>query len=169
MRLRRRVSENDRLRVLTLLETLREHGSAPEIDVEAAVSRRLRSLPREGLWAPMVSLREFFWGAAVAAAMLAIAAAGLVGALSPQWLTSPGRGVESVAKGGGALLAAVWGVARSGLRGVLDFASRYAGAADYVDGALAVAAQAALLAFAAMLVLTVLVVSHEARSRRIAG
>lgn len=165
----RRVTDDDRIQVVRLLEALRGSEGPISIDVEAAVFGRLRGMERPRSWSPVLTLREFGLGAAAAIAAMVLAAAGLLSVTSPKWLSAPAAGLKGVFRILGTLAGALWDIAGAAARAVLDLAGPITERASYLDGSLMWVAQAALLVFGAMLALTVLVVFHEARGRRLAG
>lgn len=165
--MKRAHSEADLARTIRLLESLRATGVGPDFNIEPAVARRIRAQRFSRHWTPVISFREFVWGATVALAMLAVGAAGLVAVFSPQWLSSPSTAIQSLASTGQAVLGAGYDLGKTAVHAALGEAARLSSAAPYLDDTLTVAAQAALVACAAMFLLTVLVVSHEARGRRV--
>ena len=167
--MRGKVPEDDLLKVVRLLESLREATPPFDVDVELAVARRLRAIPVTHWWRPLVSLRQFAWGAGAAIAVLCIGALGLSAAFGPGWTSVPSAAARSLLRAGEALCSAGLTMGRAAMRLVPDLAARLPGANDYLNDTLTLALQAASVICGVMLVLTVLVVSHEARSRRIAG
>jgi hypothetical protein len=113
---------------------------------------------------PVISFREFAWGAAASLAMLVLGATGLIAVFSPEWLSSPSTALSG---SGSSLLGAGENLARSIFHSLVAAAARLSSAAPYIDSTLTIAAQTALVACVAMFALTVLVVSHEARGRRV--
>ncbi len=167
--MRQRLSDRELRRVVRLLETLREGGMSMDLDVEAAVERRVRMLPAPRAWMPVVSLREFGWGAAAAVAAITIGAVGLLCAFSPEWLSAPRSALSGFATTLAAVGSAAWDILRALMVGALEALARFSGAASYLDVSLALATQAALLVCIGMVVLTVVVLSQETRSRRLTG
>lgn len=156
-----RIPENgEELRIVRLLASFR--GAEPDLDVVERVSMRIRRLPVPQASPPLVSLRAFGWSVAAAFSAIGVGALGLLGSLG-----ASGLGIASAA--GMTLTSAVRGVARAAASRMLELASQAPSPTPLVDGAVQVAGQLAVLVFAAMVVLTVIVVSHEARTRRIAG
>jgi len=161
-----RASDQDLFRVVRLLETLRHEAAV--VDVEAAVAHRIRLLGVPRLSAATVSLPQFGWAAAVAVFGIVIGALCVAGILAPgAGVPASAGSIQGLAVGvGSVVLAAARGLARSFLRGALETAGRFSGAAPYLDHAMVLAGQAALVVCVAVIALTVLVVHHEVRSRR---
>ena len=162
----RRPHPQDELeRVVRLLESLRSADPALVFDVEPAVARRLRALPRPLSWGPVVSFREFLLGAAASFALALLGGVGLIAAFSPEWLSSPSTALEGMRNLASRALSALDSLAWAIGHGLLE---RLGAAAPYLDASLAAASQAAVVLCAAMFALTFLVVAHEARRRRTA-
>ena len=154
-------------RVIRLLETLRQGEALADLNVEAAVTRRIRLLPLPRPWAPLVTLRQFGWAAAAALTMVAFGLLELLGVLGTAGASGPASSLgHGLSRTGSALLTSLLAFARTVLWGVVEAAGRLSGPASRLDGAMDVAGLVALAVCALMIVLTVLVVTHETRSRR---
>lgn len=155
--MKRMVPASDVLKVAELLGTLR--GESFVFNVEAAVARRVRLLPVPGYTIPGVSLRQFAWGA------LGGIAAGVAGALGVLATIGPTASV-TIASAWSALSTSLRTVARAGLSRVAELAGRSPSTAPVLDFAVGAAGQAALVVCVAMVALTLIVVTREARGRR---
>jgi len=161
------VPERELARVIRLLEALREGEAPADLNVEIAVARCIRLLPLPRPWASIVTLRQFAWAAAAALAMVATGALGLLGVLGIAGASGPASSLaHSLSRTGSALLAFLLTLARTLLRVVVEAAGRLSGPASRLGGAIDVAGLVALAVCALMIVMTVLVVTHETRSRR---
>jgi len=165
----RHITEKDEIRVVRLLESMRDLEAPVRADLEMSVFARLHSLGRPRSWNPVLTLREFGLSAAAAIAMMVLATTALLTLTSPQWLSAPTAALKGLGKLLSALGGALWDIAGAAARILLGIAAKVSERAPYLDNSFSWAAQAALLVFGAMLVLTVLVVFHEARNRRLAG
>ena len=158
--MRRPIEAADEASVVRLLESLR--GETLLVDVEAGVSRRVRSLPIPRTVAPRVSWRQFSLCTALATIVFALGALGLVATVGP---ASSGP-IAAVA---GAVFAAGRSAARGLASRALELAAHASTATSYFEGAIVAAGQLTFFAFIAMLTLALLIVSREALGRRIPG
>ena len=165
----REVSEKDIVRAVALLESLRGDGLPLTFDVTATVSRRVRLLPIPRAFTPLVSLYQFGWAAAAAALAVFVGGLGLAVVLGTSALSAPSALWLAAGRGGSALLGAATSFGRSLFQVVLGMAERLVGGSAGVDNAVTIAARGSLVVCALMVFLTLIVVLHEARTRRITG
>ena len=165
----RRVHERDIERAVMLLESLRGSGLAMNLDVTADVARRVRLLPIPRAFTPIVSLYQFGWAAAAAAVAVLVGGLGLAAVLGASALGAPSALWLAAGRGGSAILGAATSFARSLFQVVLGMVETLLGGSAGIDNAVTLAARGALVVCALMVFLTLLVVLHETRTRRIAG
>lgn len=161
--------ENDVLRAVRLLESLREDRLPMHLDVTSAVARRVRLLPIPRPFAPIVSLTQFGWAAAAAVFAIVVGGLGLTAFLGAGALSIPSALRLGIGRSGAVLLGAASSFARSVFQTVLGLVEGLLGGSAGVDSAVGLAARGALVVCAVMVVLTLLVVLHETRTRRIAA
>lgn len=165
----RRIHEKDIERAVVLLESLRGSGLAMNLDVTATVERRVRLLPIPRAFTPIVSLYQFGWAAAAAAVAVLVGGLGLTAVLGASALGAPSALWLAAGRGGSAILGAATSFARSLFQVVLGMVESLLGGSTGIDNAVTLAARGALVVCALMVFLTLLVVLHETRTRRIAG
>ena len=132
----------------------------PPLDVEMAVLRRLRILPIPSPSTPRVSLWQFGWASAASVAAIVLGAVGIVGTLG----VSP---IVPIAATWSGFLTAARTIAWAALARIGEFAGYASSVAAQFEGVLITSASLAVLACAAMVTLTVLVVSREALGRKV--
>jgi len=169
----RRTGENDVLRAVRLLESLREDPLPRHFDIESSVARRVRLLPVPRAFAPIVSLGQFGWAAAAAVFAVVVGGIGLLAVLGTGAQATPAALRLAIARAATALLGAASSLARTLFQVVFGTAEGWLGGSAGVDSAIGFAARGALVVCAVMMFLTLLVVLHETwnrtRTRRIAG
>jgi len=165
----RSIDEKDIERAVWLLESLRGDGLPMHLDVSNVVARRIRLLPVPRAFAPIVSLTQFGWAAAAAAVAIIVGGLGLTAVLGTGALAAPTALWLAAGRGGSALLGAATSFGRSLFQVVLGMAERLVGGSAGVDNAVTIAARGSLVVCALMVFLTLIVVLHEARTRRITG
>lgn len=164
---RRMIAEKDVQRVVMILESLRAEGLPLNLDVTSVVAQRVRLLPFPRAFTPIVSLYQFGWAAAAAALAALVGGLGLTAVLGTGALAAPSALWLAAGRGGSALLGAATSFARSLFQVVLGMAERLVGGSAGVDHAVSLAARGSLVVCALMVILTLLVVLHETRTRRI--
>jgi len=167
----RRIDDADILRTVRLLESLRDDPLPIALDVTSAVARRVRlmPLPLPRAFAPLVSLTQFGWASAAAVFAVIVGGLGLAAVLGTGVLAAPAALRLAVIRGGSAMVGAISSFARSLLQVVFGLVESAVGGTAGVDNALNLAARGSLVVCAVMVFLTLLVVLHETRTRRIAG
>ena len=156
----RAIRPGDDFRTVRLVEALRGYG--PPVNVENMVLQRIRRLPLPGPAMPRVSLRQFGWGSAAAVASITLGALGLLGTIGASRLVT----ASATSRG---FLNAARPIGRAIFDRLVEFAGYASSIAALFDGALLTSAGMAVLACAAMLTLTILVVSREALGRKVTG
>jgi len=163
------VAEKDVLRAVALLESLRGDGLPLTFDVTTAVARRVRLLPIPRPFTPIVSLPQFGWAAAAAFFAIVVGGIGLAAVLGTSAWAAPSAIWLAAGRGGSAILGAATSFGRSLAQVLLGMIESALGGSAGVDSAVNLAARGALGVCILMMFLTLIVVLHETKKRRIAG